>query len=168
MANSMWKAGDDVVQTVKDLITKHHPMLVDILEEIAVLFKEKGTQVDDVIIAGKTAKAPPLLGALAPEKPYTFIITLAADAWEEMDAKQRLALLDHHLCGCGAKENEKDGEMTYYLRPPDVAFYKEEVERHGAWRSSGGTGPTPNLIEDLFGPQAPAAGVAPVATTPTP
>jgi len=157
MANSMWKAGDDVVSTVSDLIKKHHPHLVEIIEKIAVVFREKGTVVEDMIIAGSTAKAPSILSVLVPEHDFVFVITLAADAWEEMDAKNRLALLDHHLCACGAKEDEKDGSMSYFKRPPDVAFYKGEVERHGAWRSTGGTTATPDLIQDLFGtPEKPA------------
>lgn len=150
MSTNAWKAGEDVVQTMKDVVAKYHPDLVGVVDEIAVLFREKGTNVDGHVIAGKTSKAPAILGVLFKETPYTFIITLAADVWEELNDKQRVALLDHHLCACGAEEDDETGEMRYFLRVPDVAFFKEEVARHGAWRSSGAP-PSQNLVEELFG-----------------
>ncbi|MFA6234141.1 MAG: putative metallopeptidase [Bacteroidota bacterium] len=147
-----WLAGDDVKNTMRDLVAKYHPHLATCVDEIAVLFNDKATKVGDVVVAGKTAKASPLFSVLA-EVPWKFIITLAADAWGELDDKQRLALLDHHLCACGAKE-EEGGGMSYYVAQPDVAFFKEEVQRHGVWRTSGAA-PTQDLINDLFGEDTP-------------
>jgi len=146
---AQFKAGEDIHKTVKDLISKFHPRLASVADEIAVVFKEKATQVGDAVIAGKTAKAPPLLGILG-ETDWKFVITLAQDEWQEMTDKQKVALLDHHLCACGAEENEKDGDLKFYVRLPDVSFYKEEVERHGYWRTSGAA-PEPNHIQELFG-----------------
>jgi len=148
----IWMAGDDVKNTVRDLVAKYHPHLATIVDEIAVVFKEKATEVGDVVIPGKTAKASPLFAVLA-ETPWKFVITLAADAWAALDDKQRLALLDHHLCACGAKE-DKGGNMSFFVAPPDVAFYREEVERHGVWRTSGAA-PSPDLITSLFGEDNP-------------
>jgi hypothetical protein len=145
----IWKAGDDVMNTVKDLVANHHPHLALYVNEIAVVIKEKAAKVGDVEIIGKTAKAPSLLEVLSPETPVKFVITLAADAWQELDDKQRLALLDHHLCGCGVEET-KSGVTKFFVKPYDVAFFRGEMERHGVWRTSGAP-PTPNLIEDLFG-----------------
>jgi hypothetical protein len=149
----MWKAGDEVVTMMKDLIANHHPHLALVDDEIAVVFKEKGSSVGEVDIIGKTAKAAPLLGILTDTK-WKFIITLAADAWAEMNVKQQQALLDHHLCGCRVDENEQTGAIKCYVAPADVSFYKGEIERHGMWRTSGAP-PTPNLIEELFGDQTP-------------
>ena len=148
MAN-IWKAGDDVIKSMKDLVAKHHPMLSSVVDEIAVLFKEKGTEVDGNTIAGKTSKAPAVIGLLA-ETHWKFIITLAADVWQGLESKDQLALLDHHLCACGADEDDQTGDTKTFVRPPDVAFYKEELERHGAWRH-GGAPPSPNLVLELFG-----------------
>jgi len=144
-----YKAGEDIHNTMKDLVAKFHPHLAVITEEIAILFKEKATQVGDAVVAGKTAKAPPLLSILS-EREWKFIITLAEDEWQGMTDKQRMALIDHHLCACGAEEQEKDGDMKYYVRLPDVSFFKEEVERHGYWRTSGAA-PEKNHIQELFG-----------------
>ena len=147
-----WLAGDDVVNTMKDLVAKYHTRLVGCVDEIAVVFKDKASEVGDVVVAGKTAKASPLFAILA-EVPWKFVITLAADAWSDLDDKQKLALLDHHLCACGAKEDKK-GNMNYYVAQPDVAFFREEVERHGVWRTSGAA-PTQDLLKDIFGEDTP-------------
>jgi hypothetical protein len=145
----IWRAGDDVMTTVTDLIAKYHPDLVLCEDEIAVVFKEKASTVGEAVITGKTSKAPKLLGILG-EVDYKFVITLGADSWQEMSDPQRLALLDHHLCACGAEENPKTGNTKFYVRVADVSFFKDEVERHGFWRTSGAA-PQPQLITDLFG-----------------
>lgn len=147
----MWVAGDEVMAIVRDLIANYHPHLADIDRQIAIVFKEKAAEVGDVVIMGKTAKAPAILAILGGETKWQFIITLAADAWQELNDKERAALLDHHLCACRTKENEQNGAITCFVVPPDVSFYRGEIERHGMWRTSG-TAPTPNLILELFGP----------------
>jgi len=148
-----WKAGTDVITTMQDLIAKYHPNLALCDDEIAVLFKEKAAIQGDVEIAGKTSKASELFGVLGDVK-YKFIITLAADTWSTLSDAERVALLDHHLCGCRAEENKSNGNMKFSVVPPDVSFYKGEIERHGLWRTSGAA-PTPSLIEDIFGSKAP-------------
>ena len=55
----IWKAEDSVMQSMKDLVAKYHPLLVPVVDEIAVVFKEKSSKVGDVDVVGKTAKAPP-------------------------------------------------------------------------------------------------------------
>ena len=146
---TQWKAGDDVLNTIKDLITKYHLDLALCSEEIAVIFKEKSSKVGDAVVSGKTSKASKLFGVLG-ETDWKFIITLGADTWEELTDAQRVALLDHHLCACGAEENQQTGNIKYFVRLPDVAFYQDEIERHGFWRTSGSP-IKPDLIKDLFG-----------------
>lgn len=145
----MWKAGDDVMTIVKDLIANYHPHLALVDDEIAVVFKEKSTTVGSVEIIGKTGKAPAILSVLGDTK-WKFLIILAADAWQSLADKQRVALLDHHLCGCRVDENAQTGALKCYVAPPDVSFFKGEIERHGIWRTTGAP-PSPNLIQELFG-----------------
>lgn len=149
MSDKYWKASDDVRALMRDLVAQHHPHLALCDDEIAILFKEKATQTGDVVVLGKTAKASELFGVLGDIK-WKFIITLADDQWKMMSNPERVALLDHHLCGCRAVENKTNGNMAYSVVPPDVAFYKGEIERHGMWRTSG-VPPTPALIEEIFG-----------------
>ena len=145
----MWKAGDEVTVSVRDLIAKYHTDLAMHDDEIVVLFKEKATQVGDVVVLGKTTKASPVLALLA-EKPYKFVITLAADEWQRLTNSQRLALLDHHLCACRAEEDPATGVTKFWVQPPDVGFYQAELERHGFWRTTGAVAPK-NVMEELFG-----------------
>ncbi len=145
----VWKAGPDVDATVKDLIANHFPDLAALDDEIAIVFREKATKNGDAIIAGKTGKAPALLGILG-EVDFKFVITLGADHWTTLGDKEQRALLFHHLCGCGVEENPQSGVMRCYVRLPDVAFYKEEVQEFGFWREGGGV-PDDNTIIELFG-----------------
>lgn len=149
MADKFWKAADDVMATMRDLIAKYHPHLALCDDEIAILFKEKATVQGEVTIMGKTSKASELFGVLGDVK-WKFIITLAADQWSTLSDAERVALLDHHLCACKADENASTGVVSYKVVPPDVAFYKGEIERHGMWRTSGAP-PSQTLIEEIFG-----------------
>lgn len=146
--SEIWKAEDSVVQSMKDLVAKYHPELILAVDEIAVVFKEKSSKVGDVDVIGKTAKAAPLLGLLGDTK-WKFVITLASDAWVNMNDKEHMALLDHHLCACGVTE-DKDGNPKYSIRIPDVAFFQGEVERHGFWRTTGSAADA-NVLQELFG-----------------
>jgi len=163
----VWKAPADVMATVEDLIAKYHPHLATIVGQIAILFREKAGKAGDLVVFGKSKKAPAVLGVLG-EIDYKFIIEIAADEWQGLTDGEKVALLDHHLCACRGTEDEQTGDMKFFLQPADVAFYREEVERHGFWRTKSGKVPDANLIMDLFGPdqatlQAAAAQAAPVA-----
>jgi hypothetical protein len=144
----LFKANDTIMATVKDLVAKYHPNLIGIVDEIAVVFKEKASQVGDVVVIGKTAKASPLFNILG-DVPWKFIITLASDEFNAMTETERVALLDHHLCACGVEEDEQQNLKTF-VKIPDVSFFKEEVERHGFWRTTGSKA-KPEVIQDLFG-----------------
>ena len=144
----IWKAEDSIVQSMKDLVGKYHPHLALMVDEIAIVFKEKSSTVGDVDVVGKTSKAPPLLGVLG-DTEWKFVITLAGDAWTKMTDTERLALLDHHLCACGVKE-DKDGNLKHYVKIPDVSFYEGELKRNGFWRTSG-KAPDPGVLQDMFG-----------------
>ncbi|GAF89263.1 unnamed protein product [marine sediment metagenome] len=155
MSSKLWQAEKEVMDTVQSLIAQHHPHLAVCDNEIAVVFKEKASKAGDAVVAGKSAKAPELLGVLG-ETDWKFIITLGADVWVNLDDKEKLALLDHHLCACRVDEKpDNPGEYKFFIQPPDVAFYREEVERHGFWRKGevASTPPDKTLVEKLFGPE---------------
>lgn len=148
--SNIYKADPDVVDMVKDLVAQHHPDLALVVDEIAVVFKEKGGETGGRPNLGKAQKANPLFGVLG-DTDYKFILTLAADHWLELTTRQRNALLDHLLCACRA--DEVDGEYKYSLAPPDVSFYWDELDRWGDWRprpeGDGPDGPSP--VEEVFG-----------------
>jgi hypothetical protein len=145
----LWVAGDDVYNTMRDIIAHHHPDLAMHDDEILIVFKEKASEVDGTKILGKTAKAAPLL-ALVADKKYKFVITLAADEWSSLTQAQQKALMDHHLCACRAQENDQTGNTKTWVQPPDVTFYEDEIRRHGFWRTSGAPA-SDGVMQELFG-----------------
>ena len=128
-----WKAGSSVQEQINTLIGNAHPHLADIMDEIVVIFKEKCSRKGGIPILGKTSKAPAILSVLG-DHAYEFVIELGADCWNQLNEEQRLALLDHQLCFIGGEEDDKTGEMKYYLTTPDVFYFSDEIDRHGHWR----------------------------------
>jgi hypothetical protein len=148
-----WKAGPDVMTQVSTLIGQYHPHLALIEDEIAVVFREKASEVAGTIILGKTKKAPSLITVLTDKKfNFRFIIELGADEWQALTLQQQSALLDHHLCSMVAEEDPNTGEIKTGIRPPDFLGYREEVERHGMWRPMDDE--TLSVVEKMFGKAA--------------
>lgn len=148
---SLYKAEQDIVDMVKDLVGQHHPDLALVVDEIAVVIREKAGKRGGKAVLGKSQKASPLIGVLG-DTDYKFILELAGDEWQNLTTKQRTALLDHLLCSCRAEEGD-DGNQKFFIAPPDVSFYWDELDRHGDWRprpeGEGPDGPSP--IDALFG-----------------
>ena len=120
------KAKPEMVKMCQKLIEKHHEHLDG--AKIAIICKDKASKKQGKTILA-TASLPskkirPLL-----DDDYHFIICVALDAWEVLEDKQRLALMDHELCHCHFSE---DGD------PIIVAHDLEEfgciIVRHGLWR----------------------------------
>ncbi len=128
-----WKAGDQVQEQIRNLIGQAHPHLVDICDDIIVIFKEKASRKGGRPVLGKTSKAPALISLLG-EREYQFVIELAADTWNQLDDAQKNSLLDHQLCFIGGEEDQKSGEMKYHMTAPDISYFSSEVERNGHWR----------------------------------
>lgn len=148
---SIYKADSDIVDMVKDLVGKYHPDLALVVDEIAVVMREKAGQRGGKAILGKSSKASPLFGVLG-DTDYKFILEIGGDAWLELTTRQQNALLDHLLCSCRAEEDDK-GTLKYSIAPPDVNFYWDELDRWGDWRprpeGEGPDGPSP--VEEIFG-----------------
>lgn len=147
----VWIAEDDVQETMRELISQYHPDLVAVEKQTTLVFREKATKAGDGVFLGKSKKAPPLLGVLT-DTDWKFVIELAWDEWQSLNSKQRVALIDHHLCACRVELDQKTQDVKRcYIQPPDVAFYKDEVERHGFWRTGHHKPPEDDLIMELFG-----------------
>jgi hypothetical protein len=146
----VWVVEDDIMESVRELIANHHPDLVPVEKEIAVVYREKAAKAGDVVQLGKARKAPPLLGVLTDTK-WKFVLEIAHDEWQNLNNKQRLALLDHLLCSCRTDEDEVTGDVKKHYLVPAIPYHKEEVERHGWWRTGHTKPPEPTLIEQIFG-----------------
>lgn len=128
-----WKASSLTNELLHDLVGNCHPHLVDVMDDIAIIFKDKASRKGETPIMGTTAKAPAILSVLG-EREYKFVITLANDCWALLNDEHRRALLDHLLCFIGGVEDEKTGEMKYFIQTPDVFYFSQEIERNGNWR----------------------------------
>jgi hypothetical protein len=129
-----WKATDkEDLELLDHAIANWHPTLVDIRQEIAIVFKDKAGKVGGKPNLGKCIKAPGILAVLG-DKEYQFILEIGYDLWLALEDTDKLALIDHLLCHVQSEENEQNGEMTYSMRTPDVSYFSEEIERHGNWK----------------------------------
>jgi hypothetical protein len=152
MAIEYWKADDTsgIPEILKGLLG-HHPDLILVEGEIAVVFREKATKRGGRVVLGNAKKAPGLLGVLG-ETPYKFVLEIAADEWSGLTNKEKTALVDHMLCACGVEENPQTGNMKCFIRSPDVAYFWDELDRHGDWRprGDGDEHPMAGKIAELF------------------
>lgn len=152
--SNLYRADNAVVDIMKELIGQYHPDLAPINQEIAVIFREKAAKRGGQVILGKSQKAPPLIGVLG-DTEYKFILEIAADEWQGLSKSQRVALLDHLLCSCRALEDEEKGDIKYFIAPPDVSFFYDELDRNGDWRprptEEDGDAEKRTPIEEIFG-----------------
>lgn len=128
------EASDQTYEIMRDLIKNYHPDLASVDKEIAIIMRPKAGKSGGQVILGKTRKAPGILGVLGPVD-YKFIIELAGDEWNNLTDKQRVALMDHHLCACNVDIDEVSGEIKCSLNAPDFVGFRGELERHGIWRT---------------------------------
>ena len=152
MSATMYKAETDVYDIMRDLVGKHHPDLALVVDEIAIVFREKAGKSGGRAVLGKSRKASPLFGVLG-DTDYKFILELAADEWAgSLTMRQKQALMDHLLCSCRVEEVDGGGTKCA-IAPPDVEFYWDELDRWGDWRprpeGDGPSGPSP--VEEIFG-----------------
>lgn len=148
-----WKASKEVVDRMQALVREHHPDLVIVMDEIAIIFRETAAKRGGRVILGKASKANPLIASgVISDEPWKFIIELPADEWEGLGNRKQEALLDRHLCACRAEENPKTAELKCSIAPPDVAYYWDELDRWGDWHPrEEGDEDKPNIVDVLSG-----------------
>jgi len=134
------QADRELVHMAEQLIKKHHPELR--LARILWLMSNAKKTREGRIRLGVGKKLSPEArflssGLCSVDDGYDFMITLSDSAWRSLDAKQRLALLDHQLTHCMRKErvNRRSGATSYAWarRGHDLEEFVEIVERHGLW-----------------------------------
>jgi len=134
--SDVWEAGKDVMAVVQHYIANHHPTLASVDKDIAVLFKEKATKRGGQVVLGTSKKAPHILDILGrKDTNFKFIIEIAADEWATLTNAQQGALIDHLLCACRVEIDEETAELKCSIASPDVAFFWDELKRHGDWRT---------------------------------
>lgn len=121
---------ETVEQIANGLIPNHHPELGT--ARIQYVHVSKAGSKNGRELWGKARKVSGLW-EWALEK--DFVIEVALDKWNEMDASQRTALVDHLLECCTGDEDEESGDMKWKIRDPEVQEFATVLERHGVWHS---------------------------------
>jgi hypothetical protein len=126
MATVYEKADESVIELVNDVIAAFH---IDLFRaRIGVLMREKAPASGGMVTLGKARKVS---GEQKVLMPYDFVIWFAADWWEQLDYKQRRALIDHELTHC-----QMSGDGECFIRKHDFEEFNCIIERHGFWRPS--------------------------------
>jgi hypothetical protein len=128
-----WKADSNIQKKIEFLIGQAHPELVDIIEDIVVVFKDKSSKVGGKISLGKVLKAPGILSVLG-DREYQFIFEMGFDVWNTITDEHQDALLDHFLCHIGVEEDDKNGDRKYFLQSPDVCYFSNNLSRYENWQ----------------------------------
>lgn len=121
---------DTAEEIALKLIPKYHHEIAS--AKIKFGCRNRASKVAGEKIPGNVAKASPADRWLAKED-VDFKLVVALDVWNELESRQRYALIDHLLSRCVGVEDETTGEMKYSIRPPQVQEFPEIVERHGKW-----------------------------------
>lgn len=144
-----YKAESEVYDLMKEVVANYHPDLALVVDEIAIVFKEKATKSGGKVVYGKATKATPLFGVLG-DTDYKFVLTLAADEWVNLTGRQRQALMDSMLCSCRAAEDDK-GNLVCSIATPDVGYFYDELDRWGDWRPRPPEDGPESPLERIFG-----------------
>lgn len=135
-------AAPDVRRIAETLIAKHHKHLTGIRMEY--LFLSEASRRNGKITLGTARKitgynallsTPSVIGDPegTSEGLEYFLITIAADTWELLPDKARIALVDHELAHCAIDRND-DGEVSLSLRNHEIEEFAAILRRHGLWK----------------------------------
>lgn len=144
-----YKAEQEVYDLMKEVVANYHPDLALVVDEIAIVFREKASKSGGKIVLGKPAKASPLFGVLG-DTDYKFILTIAADEWANLSNRQRQALMDSMLCACRVEEDD-NGTPVCGIALPDVSYFYDELDRWGDWRPRPPEDGPESPLERIFG-----------------
>lgn len=125
----VYSEAEAVEALAEQLIGLFHPHLAE--ARIKYVFVDKASTEDGRKVYGKAKKMGEDMKFLTD---LDFLITIGLDAYNELDEEQRTAAVDHLLERCAGEEDEKTGEMSYFLRKPDVQEFTSILRRRGAWQ----------------------------------
>jgi hypothetical protein len=125
-----YENAESVETLANSLIPTHHPELAT--AKVRYIFKEKAGSKGGKVVLGAVKKMSDQQKFLIKGEP-DFLMEIPLDAWNEMDASKRTALVDHLLERCTGEEDEQTGEMKWKTREPDVHEFSSILRRHGPW-----------------------------------
>lgn len=123
-----YENAEGVEAIATQLIGTHHPELAT--ARFRYVFKEKAGKKGGKTVYGTVKKMSDLMIFLIGAD---YLMEVALDTWNPLDAAKRTAIVDHLLERCWAEEDDESGETTFKLREPDVQEFSSILRRHGAW-----------------------------------
>lgn len=118
-------AGEEIAQK---LIREYHPDLAT--ARIRYVCRNKAARSGGLPVPGKVYK---MTGKFEYLTECDFVLEIALEVWNDLQPKQRTALMDHLLSRCVGEEDEKTGEYKWRVRPPEVQEFPDVAARHGKW-----------------------------------
>lgn len=133
--------GEPVYRLLRELVVAHHEHLKDARIGLAWCTSWK-PDVDGRVKLGMARKMSDLDREYAE---FDFIILLKKSFWQDLQVtpEQRRALLDHELCHCEVKLDERTGDPVYdergrkcfRLRKHDLEEFTAIARRYGCWKA---------------------------------
>lgn len=130
-----WKAEDEIVELANRIMASYNPMAVH--ANVCYMFRSKCSKRGGKVVLGRTRKESDKNKLL---HGYDYIIEIGADAWQELDGRQREALLMHEILHIDAVEDEEAaGGVAFSTNQHDTEEFRRVIEVYGLW--------TPDLEE---------------------
>jgi hypothetical protein len=119
---------ESVEEIARRLIPKYHSHLAS--AKIRYIFRSRSTKRGGLVVPGGVAKFSKKYEFLVKSD---FLIEIALDVWNDLSSIQRSALVDHMLQRCNGVEDEKNGDMKWSIRAPEVQEFPEIAGRYGQY-----------------------------------
>lgn len=121
MPTNLRPAPPEMTEVVQRLIAKHFKPLRT--SRIALLVRDRAeeTEGDTSSVAAAGVNSDPSL-------PFEYVVWVAWEVWQMLDATEREAILFHELMHCGRDEAGRP-----MLKPHDAGVFNEEIELYGVW-----------------------------------
>ena len=129
MAVEFWKA-TEVEEIADKLIGSSMTYLTNV--PIGYLFREKAVTTQGKTRLGYCAKQPAGTEVL---HGFKYVITIAHDQWNKLEASQKEALVYHELRHIVIGEDEKTGDTKYSVNKHDVEMFFDELQKYGPWKA---------------------------------
>lgn len=124
----IYGAAEEVEKLASEILPTFHSELAT--ARIRYIYVDKAGSKNGRPVLGKAKR---INGAMEFLLETDFLIEVALDKWNEANARQRMALIDHLLENCTGVEEETSGVMKWAMREPDVREFTSILSRHGAW-----------------------------------
>lgn len=139
MAKANFSPAPEVKEIAEQLIPKFHGHLKDFSVRIEYVFIDKIPKKGGKEVWGYVQKVTNLNAFLAKDNPDSdpfFVMVISSPIWEILSKNGKTALVDHELCHCGAKLQEKEEEsvVKLYLIPHDLEEFNAINRRYGLWQ----------------------------------